>query len=182
MTGVQTCALPIYLVLQYLNLFGSLDQDGIRQQIQELANSNMIPVAAITEIDPEVIDTFLQSEAGSILLTHKGSIYREWPFTMSLPVHEINPELPADSGEYIVTQGVIDVIIATSTGYILIDYKTDKIPVGGITELTRRYRTQMHLYRRAVEVILKKPVLSTYIYFLHAKSTVLLNGTDNINQ
>lgn len=164
-----------HLVLQFLDLYRSLDSEGIRQQIIELADSNKIPATAITEIDPEVIDAFIQSEAGKVLLAHKGTIHREWPFTMSLPAYEINPELPADTGEYIVTQGIIDLIIATPSGYILVDYKTDKIPDGGIEELITRYRTQMQLYRRAVEIILRKPVQSTYIYFLHARCTVLLH-------
>ncbi|MBS4032407.1 MAG: helicase-exonuclease AddAB subunit AddA [Clostridiales bacterium] len=171
-----------HLVLQFLDFHGSLDPEGIRQQIYELAVTKIIPAATAGEIDPGLITAFLQSEAGKVLLAHKGTIHREWPFTMSLPIHEINPELPADTDEYIVTQGIIDVIIATPSGYVLIDYKTDQIPAGGISELTTRYRTQMDLYKRAVEVILKKPVQSTYIYFLHAKCTVLLDKDTNINQ
>ncbi len=175
-TGLSTAekGTIYHLIMQFLDLHRPLDTDGIKQQIYELAENKIIPAPYAGEVNPVLIEAFFRSDVGKILLTHKNKVHREWPFTMSLPAHELNPELPADNEESIVTQGIIDLIILTPAGYIIVDYKTDKIPSGGVNELTARYRTQMLFYKRAVEIILKSPVQSTYIYLFQAGRSVLL--------
>jgi len=49
-------------------------------------------------------------------------------------------------------------------GYILLDYKTDRIEPGAGEVLKERYSVQMMLYARAVETILRKPVFEKYLY------------------
>jgi len=94
-------------------------------------------------------------------------VLREVPFSMAIPVHVIHPELPKDSGENIVVQGVIDCLADEGDGFLLVDYKTDWLGgPGRLEKLTDFYRSQLLLYARAVETILKQPVKEKYLYFL----------------
>jgi ATP-dependent helicase/nuclease subunit A len=55
---------------------------------------------------------------------------------------------------------------------VLVDFKTDKIPQGGVEELATRYSEQLKYYARAVETILAAPVLAAYLYLITAGETL----------
>lgn len=60
-------------------------------------------------------------------------------------------------------QGVIDMYIETSSGKgILIDFKTDNLETE--EEFINRYKEQLNIYKRAIQVIYNKQVEKTYIY------------------
>ena len=58
-------------------------------------------------------------------------------------------------------QGVADCIFSEGDGYVLIDYKTDN--VSDVSQLYT-YKTQLELYKAALDLILDKPVKACYIY------------------
>src|SRR5699024_4874598 len=95
---------------------------------------------------------------------------REVPFTYTLKAHDIYPDWEDDyAEEKVMIQGVIDCLIHTDKGMIILDYKTDNIPFKALTEekkieLKDKYRTQLSLYKQAVE--------ATYLYFF-AKDLLL---------
>ena len=59
-------------------------------------------------------------------------------------------------------QGIADCLFEESDGYVLVDYKTDRVK--SETELIERYRGQLSLYKSAFGAILDKPIKSAYIY------------------
>ena len=50
---------------------------------------------------------------------------------------------------------------------MLVDYKTDYIENGNEEELISKYKTQLDLYRRALEEALRRKVDKTYIYSVY---------------
>jgi ATP-dependent helicase/nuclease subunit A len=63
-------------------------------------------------------------------------------------------------------------LVEEDDGFILIDYKTDKITnrftngfEGAKKVLLDRYEVQLTLYAKAIERILRKPVKESYLYF-----------------
>lgn len=73
---------------------------------------------------------------------------REQEFTMSIPVSDINADLP-HTDEKAVVQGVMDALLINGKKGEIIDYKTDKVKTE--EELTEKYRQQMMVYKRAAE-------------------------------
>ncbi len=61
-------------------------------------------------------------------------------------------------------QGIADCIFEEPDGYVIVDYKTDRVQ--SMDELVMRYSMQLSLYKAAFDVILDKPVKSCYIYSL----------------
>lgn len=59
-------------------------------------------------------------------------------------------------------QGIADCLFEEADGYVLVDYKTDR--VNSASELLERYSAQLALYKAAFDAILDKPVKSSYIY------------------
>ena len=55
-------------------------------------------------------------------------------------------------------QGVIDCLIETGDGFVILDFKTDRIKKGGAVERAEQYRPQLAAYARAVHEIYGRPV------------------------
>jgi ATP-dependent helicase/nuclease subunit A len=110
------------------------------------------------------------------------TLQRELPFTMALPVSELDPH-QAERQEQIIVQGVIDCLAELADGrLILIDYKTDAI-AGEWNDAVRRqlvarYREQLGLYARAVKQLYQRPVDACYLYFFARDQSVTVPITE----
>ena len=159
-----------HTALQYLDLNLPLDEAGIKEQLENLAAQGKLDDAFLPWLEPAKIAAFFRSEPGAILLKHREKAMREWPFTLALPARELLP----GADDTIIVQGIIDLLIPVRDGFVLVDYKTDRLPEGGIQELAARYATQFKYYIRAVETILRQPVAAAYLYAITAACGIRL--------
>ena len=67
-----------------------------------------------------------------------------------------------DSDETVLIQGVIDAYIDTKDGIILVDYKTDNVK--DADTLINRYKVQLELYKKSLEMSTGKNVSEIFIY------------------
>ena len=88
-----------------------------------------------------------------------------------MPASEVYPDLdPAIANqETVIVQGMIDLLLEEAAGFVLVDYKTDRRDP---EEAALGYRSQIAVYRRAVESILGRPVVEAYLYSLAAGRAV----------
>jgi len=70
------------------------------------------------------------------------------------------------SDETIIVQGIIDMLVQTPKGLLVIDFKTDRITIDEVSERAELYRRQLELYGRAAGAILKEKLLAKWLYFL----------------
>lgn len=74
-----------------------------------------------------------------------------------------------DVDDSILIHGIIDGYFKTDDGYVLFDYKTDRVAHLGERaeeELIRRYKGQVMLYKQALETITNESVVGVYIISL----------------
>jgi ATP-dependent helicase/nuclease subunit A len=76
------------------------------------------------------------------------------------------------SDESIVIQGIIDMLIQTPQGLVVIDFKTDNITASQAPQRAELYRGQLDLYARAASAILKTPKAGKSLYFLAPRRAV----------
>ena len=94
------------------------------------------------------------------LLNGAKEINKEYEFVINDDLKEINK---LELNQKTLIQGVIDLYIITKDNkHIIIDYKTDKID--SIQELIDRYKYQLYIYKRAIEISHKTNVDGIYIY------------------
>ena len=67
-------------------------------------------------------------------------------------------------------------LVRTAEGLLVIDFKTDDITAGEVSERAGLYREQLELYGRAAERILKEKLLGKWLYFLTPGCAVELNA------
>ena len=97
-------------------------------------------------------------------------VYRELPFTLAMDTEAL---LGVPSEERVLLQGVIDVCFREGEGFVLLDYKTDRVE-GDPALWAERHRRQVELYARALETLAGRPVMEKYIVFLNGRACVKL--------
>ncbi len=86
-------------------------------------------------------------------------LYKEQPFTALMPASMVEKEY--DGEEEVLVQGVIDLLAIKDGDAVIIDYKHSAI--FSKEKLIKRYQKQLELYKFAVEKVLKKRVIKTYL-------------------
>ena len=127
--------------------------EALRQAVTEgldaLAGREILQPAEREAVDAGVLCAFYESPLGQRLLA-AGTVEREWPFTLLCE-------------QQLILQGVLDCCFLEEDGWVLIDYKTDRIAPDMIA---LRYRSQLRWYMRALRDITGQPVKEACLYAL----------------
>jgi ATP-dependent helicase/nuclease subunit A len=94
----------------------------------------------------------------------------EIPFQKLIPASAPN----AVGGLPTVLRGVIDLAFFEPAGWVIVDYKTDRIETGQLPATIDRYRAQVGTYADAWHEMLGQPVHERGLYFTHVDSYVKL--------
>lgn len=162
-----------HLVMQHLDLTRQPSALELRAFLQELRDREIITSQQMEAIEPAKITSFFTSELG-VKLRSARRVYQEMPFSLILPVAELHPHLPGCE-EQVLVQGVIDCFFEAGDGFVLVDFKTDRVKPEMLPAAAAAYRPQLDLYARAIEQILHRPVQERYIYFFAAGQAVKLD-------
>lgn len=160
----------MHAVMQHIPLTKQWQQAEINAFLEELFAKELLTEEELAVIDGSLIERFFASSIAAQLLASE-KVERELPFTFRLPAKEVYKDWKHENeSEYVLVQGVIDCLIHTEDGLIVLDYKTDHIAESLITDdtiekLMKRYEVQVHLYTRAIEAITGERVIKTYLYF-----------------
>ena len=154
----------VHLVLQKIDLRKSFTKTELKDFIDSLVTKNIISKVQRDNINDYRIFKFLESDFAQNLKSAK-EIYREKTFCTKIPAKDI---FEADTEDSILVQGIIDLYyIDNEDRVVLLDYKTDYVEEGNEKELIEKYKTQLDLYKFALESALNKKVYKTYIYSIY---------------
>ncbi|WP_042349609.1 helicase-exonuclease AddAB subunit AddA [Bacillus massiliigorillae] len=160
----------MHLVMQQMNLKEKMTEERLEQLKFDLVQKEFLTEEQVEAINSEEILRFSNSDLAE-RMRNAHTLQREVPFSMVIPASEAYSDWEMGD-EMVLIQGVIDCLFADDQGYVLLDYKTDRITdrfKGGFEEarpvLANRYKVQIELYARAIESILKVEVKQKYLYF-----------------
>ena len=166
LTGAQKGTL-IHLCMQKLEIGKEYDINTINNLIEDLVEKEMITKAEAENINKNAILEFTKSKIWNEMKSAK-EVYREKPFYITVPAKEIYGE---DVEEEILVQGIIDLYYIDEKDKItLVDYKTDYVQQE--QELISKYKSQLELYKKALEEALGKKVSKVYIYSTFLKKEI----------
>ncbi|MCH5265024.1 MAG: helicase-exonuclease AddAB subunit AddA [Lachnospiraceae bacterium] len=146
-------------------------EEEIRQAVQELVKTGRLREEETEVLNYRRLHTFFHSSLGLAMrrAAASGRLHREQPFVMAKPVKEVFPEYDdppgkGKSSESVLVQGIIDGYYEEGDGIVLMDYKTDSLKKGEEEVLISRYKTQMEIYKEALENMMDKPVKECILY------------------
>ncbi len=146
--------------MQFCN-FNNASRD-LETEISRLESGGLFTKREADAIDRRAVGEFFKGEIYSRMLQSR-EVMRERSFIVRFD----DIDIPADLAIMYkdtdgMLQGIADCLFEESDGYVLVDYKTDRVK--SETELIDRYRGQLSLYKSAFGAILDKPIKSAYIY------------------
>ena len=158
----------LHTVMQHIPLNTSKTAAEIEEFVATLVHKEILDEVFTDVIDYSAIEAFYQTDIAKYMM-HQEKIYKEVPFNLSLDAKEVYQEWTSEQDENIFVQGIIDVIFKETAGWVILDYKTDRITEEMTDEvydkLKKRYQIQLSLYKRAIEDIWQEPVTKAYLYF-----------------
>lgn len=151
-------------ILAALDLPRISDDNDLQRQIGEMIEDGRLTEEEAEAVSRDDLMKFLESPIGMRMQKAQegGALVREQPFVIDIPANEIRPEYGTQ--EPILVQGVIDAYFEESDGYVIVDYKTDRVKYRDGRDLAEKYRIQLQYYKQALEQILDIHVKEMYLY------------------
>lgn len=164
----------IHTFLQYAN-FANAKRD-LYKEAENLMMSGHLTKNQISEIRFSDLENFFSSKLYQRLCNSK-IVLREKKFLIrlgDLEIDENNLEIEKElcSPDSIV-KGIIDLAFLEDDGYVLVDYKTDKVRNKNI--LIERYKKQLYFYSLALKKITDMPIKNCYIYATYTGQCIPLS-------
>ncbi|MBC8538590.1 UvrD-helicase domain-containing protein [Christensenellaceae bacterium NSJ-63] len=161
----------IHLFMQHLD-FSARTAAEAEAQMEEMCRRRLISPeeCRVLKRQSGLIAKFLMSDM-AYRIRRSPRVLREVPFSLGVPAYETGL---FESGETVVVQGIIDLLFREGEDYILIDYKSNMVNEENLGILAEKYKTQLHLYEKAVEQITGRSVREKYLYFLRGEAFLRL--------
>jgi len=156
-----------HTIVEHMDFIQHRSQESIKGLIASLIDRNLLTAEIASAIDLNKIITLANSPLAARIRLAK-DIRRETPFVMAVPANEIYLDLPPNQ-ESILVHGIIDCYFEESDGLVLVDFKTEN-PGQDITQWVESHRTQLNIYRKAIEEATSSKVKEVVLYSFVAGS------------
>ncbi len=170
-SDIQTGAEKGTSIHKFLQFFDfSIDESDIEDEIQIMIDKNYFTEKEAELIPRKPIKSFFKS---SLRKRIKSALKTERERNFMIQADELNYNNTQKSdflkSDGMVT-GVIDLIIHEPDGLVIVDYKSDRCT--SESYLIKKYSEQLLIYKKAVEIIYKKPIKEVLIYSTELAKTI----------
>ncbi|HEX4645907.1 MAG TPA: 3'-5' exonuclease, partial [Verrucomicrobiae bacterium] len=154
----------------------------LKQEAERLAVEGVLSGREIAHLDLPALLAFWQSDLGRRIHGHAVQARRELAFTARFTPRELmdltgaNAQPPGIGDEFVVVQGVADLVVLLPAEIWLVDFKTDEISGEELSSRAKMYGPQLRLYAAALERIYQRPVTERWLHFLALRQSVSLAG------
>ena len=174
-------------VLELIDYTADHNEASIRAFCQELASRGILSEQEAAVIPAKQIAVFFGSELGKRICSAEKR-RNEWAFTLKKNTAELaasasdvktGRRLKETLPDEILVQGIIDCCFRDEKGFVIVDFKTDRVHPSDSQNDFRRfreyYKRQLDFYREAVEKEYGEQVSEVFLYLLDAGRAIKLN-------
>lgn len=160
----------MHTIMQHVDIKKECTAANIAQLIMKLVERQLLTAEEAKVVDAQSVAHFFQLPI-AVRLQNAKQVSRELPFTYAQSDAE---------GDYQILQGIADCLFEEQDGWVLLDYKTDKVvgryssDEGVDVEMQQRYGIQLNLYKKAIEAILKIEIKEMVLYLFDGQRTVTI--------
>src|SRR5208283_1161834 len=165
--------------LQHLALENANDVAAFKSEIVRLKREKVLSADECAALDLEAVAAFWRSDPGRRIRANAVNVRRELAFTAKFSPQELaeivgtKPEAGLEN-EFVVVQGVADLVVLLPEEIWLVDFKTDEVRAGELPAKIKGYTPQLKLYARALARIYSRPVTACWLHFLSQNRSVLI--------
>jgi ATP-dependent helicase/nuclease subunit A len=163
--------------LQYFSFEGVAGLNSLEAEAERLERENVLSADEREVLDLKTVAVFWNSEPGKKILEHAANVKRELAFTAKFSPAELSEITGTKSeagleNEFVVVQGVADLVVLLPQEIWLVDFKTDEVRADGLPAKIKIYEPQLKLYASALVKIYSRPVTNCWLHFLSVQKTV----------
>ena len=160
----------VHLCMQKLDLSRkSYTYDDVKQLVAGLEAKKIITPKEAEAININKVYKFTKSKIWNEM-TNAKQVEREKPFYINIPAKEVYQQ---DLEEQLLVQGIIDLYyISAENELVLVDFKTDFVEKNDENLLVNKYKSQLDLYKRALESALNRKGNKIYIYSTYLEKEI----------
>ncbi|MCG7334300.1 helicase-exonuclease AddAB subunit AddA [Sporosarcina sp. ACRSM] len=158
----------MHTIMQHIDIRQENDAVQVADCVKELTARQLLTMEEAEMVDTQTIVHFFGTPIAKRLMESE-QVMRELPFTYAYD---------GADGDYQILQGIADCLFKEPDGWVLLDYKTDRIQGrfesdGAIdAEMHKRYGIQLNLYRQAIEEIVDIDIKEMVLYLFDGDRTV----------
>jgi len=160
---------------QFVSLTAVGTVEELRAEAARLVATGGLEPTQTAALRFEQLYAFWNSTEGRLIRQHSRSVRRELEFTARFTPREL-AALGLGSGDadsdFIVIQGVADLVVFLPDELWLLDFKTDHLQPGELDERARYHAPQLALYAQALEGIYSRRVTRQWLHFFGVERTV----------
>ncbi len=151
----------------YHRLFELIDfySFGGEEELSKLVKNGLMTERQVEFIDVKKVQAILNLDVFEKIKSYK--LLKEQKFCHLVPAKEL---FGGENDRKVLVQGVCDLIAISGDKAVLIDYKISTIESD--EDIIKAYKTQMNLYKKAIEEVLKLKVESVYIINVLKESVI----------
>ena len=154
----------VHSFMEMLDFHKVLALQDVQDAVSQMIDKGFLTKEEEAYINPTAVLKFIYSDLGSraAKAAEQGELYKEVQYMAGIPGKELKPDCTVD--ELVLIQGIIDGYFVENDEIVLFDYKTDHVNPGEEQTLVQKYKTQLDLYERALEMMTGKKVKEKYLY------------------
>jgi len=153
-----------HIVMQFIDFTQTEALSAIESEIARIAKLGQLTDRQAKAVDRSSILEFFGSGTG-VRIKAADKVHRELRFSLLCSADEFFVDA---TSENVLLQGVVDCCIEEQGALTVIDYKTDYVTQGTLSDVTERYRKQISAYAYAMSRIFELPVTRCLLCFLRA--------------
>jgi ATP-dependent helicase/nuclease subunit A len=162
--------------LQLVSLERTGSEAELIAEAKQILQAGRMSPGEVAALDFSAIATFWRSDLGQRVRAEAKCVRRELAFTARFRPGELaaitrEPSLVSDE-DFIVVQGVADLVVLRPNDIWLVDFKTDVVASSEVASKARLYEPQLKLYSLALKRIFGRPVTASWLHFLSVPQTV----------
>jgi ATP-dependent helicase/nuclease subunit A len=163
--------------LQHVSLKNAGELAVLTTESERLEREKILSAAERAVLELEKVAGFWNSEAGQKIRKQAADVKRELAFTAKFSPQELSEIVgikssPDLENEFIVVQGVADLVVLLPKEIWLVDFKTDEAVTDDLPGKIKTYTPQLKLYASALAKIYGRPVTNCWLHFLSAQKTM----------
>jgi ATP-dependent helicase/nuclease subunit A len=161
---------------KFLQLVELDKTDDLAAEADRLARENYLSAEERADLDLAALGAFWNSVLGRKIRAHAADVRRELPFTARFSPLELAGITGVETAaglenEFVIVQGVADLVVLRPREIWLVDFKTDEVAARDLPGKIKLYAPQLLLYAAALEKIFARKVTLRALHFLAAGRT-----------
>ncbi|MHC8517538.1 helicase-exonuclease AddAB subunit AddA [Sporosarcina sp. ITBMC105] len=158
----------MHTIMQHIDLTSKPTVQDVARFVTELTTRQLLTPEEANAVDVNAIVTFFSTNMYN-RLSASATVLREVPFTYAYD---------AEDGDHQILQGIADCLFQEKDGWVLLDYKTDRVRGQLVSdeslteEMQKRYGIQLSLYKKAIESIAKIHIKEMVLYLFDGERVV----------